>query len=165
MNHFRPKQAYNTGCTCAESLHENKAIKMPFTPLNWYIWVFLLLLCQTSNSTTFLLKTFSDPLNFNPSVDDDKWWPLLPSSPTQNNVILCPEMPKAYLRFEFNSLQYCISFPLKLLDRDFYLFMYLFWGQKNLLVPLTWLCYYTVKEPLWTESGKRSCASTCWRAE
>lgn len=32
---------------------------MPFTLFNWYIWAFLSWLCQTSNGTTSLLKTFS----------------------------------------------------------------------------------------------------------
>lgn len=118
---------------------------MPFTPFNWYIWVFLLLLCQSSHGTTCFLKTFSGPLNLNPCVDADKWWPLLPWSPIQSNTTHCPETPEAYLRFAFNSLWYCISFHLQLLDRNFCLLEWLFFLLKIVLVPLVWLGYSTLR--------------------
>ena len=141
---------------------------MPFTPFNWYIRVLLLLLCQTSAGTTFLLNTLSDPPNFNPSVDYNKWWPLLPWSPTQNKAMLCPEMPEAYLRFEFNSLRYCTSFHLKLWDRAICLCIY-FWDRKYYWFPWHGCVFthwdYTEKEPSWTESERQSCTSAWWRAE
>lgn len=105
-------------------------------------------------------KHFHSP-NFNPSVDDDKWWPLLPSSPIQNKAILCPGTPEAYLGLKFNSLSYCISFHLKLLDRDFYLFMYFFGGDSKHY----WFPWHGCvaarwdnmgKKLLWIKSGKRA---------
>lgn len=145
----------------AESLHENKAIKVPFTPCNWCICIFLLLLCRISKDTTFILKTFSVPLNFSASVEDDKWWPLCPWGPTQNKAILCPAPPEAHLRLEQNLFE--TAWPSTPVLQQRFLLMYVFWGQKILLVPLTGLYYYAAKEPWWVEAGTE--LHCCWWAE